>query len=177
VGPDELFEGLPARLSALTREPAFEQGGDSFAVWWTGDRWASARDPRRGGMDTLLAPLDGKPASYARHSKKVLDAALPRAALDHLYEGRPITAAWLESLELDASRGFALARALRLPTSGPSPRMTRRRAPTGDAEFKVVRDGDATLLVVGGRVLLERRGPELYTKAIEAVRALLKGGS
>jgi hypothetical protein len=55
--------------------------------------------------------------------------------------------------------------------------MTRRRAPTGDAEFKVVRDGDATLLVVGGRVLLERRGPELYTKAIEAVRALLKGGS
>lgn len=45
----------------------------------------------------------------------------------------------------------------------------------GEAEFKVIRVGDETRLVVGGKVQLRGNGRELYLALLEHVRATLRG--
>ncbi len=44
----------------------------------------------------------------------------------------------------------------------------------GEAEFKVIRVGDETRLVVGGKVQLRAKKDGLYLELIESVRAALR---
>jgi hypothetical protein len=92
-----------------------------------------------------------------------------------------VTPAWIAALSsaLDPARALALAKRLGLPTRGRAPARKQAAArqddgPLGDAEFKVVGDGDETMLVVGGKIRLRATREGLYYEIIEHVRAALR---
>jgi len=186
VPEEKLFAGLPPALQAAKKEPAFQLGGDSFATWASRGRagWQSAKDPLKGGMADLLDVLYGDPKSFAKYASDYHDVRLDLAALGSFYKGGAVTPRWTAALSdaIDPVRALALARKLGLPARGnPTTGKKAARAkpgsgdePLGDAEFKVVRDGEATMLVVGGKIQLQAARKDLYYEILSQVRAALR---
>jgi hypothetical protein len=187
--PDgKLFAGLPCSLETVRDEAAFQLGGDSFAMWCPKGRkeWQWAVAPGAGGANEPLRVLDGDPKSFAKYARAYHEIEISRAALASFYDSGTVTAPWLAELSdaIDAARAFEVARDLGVPTQGKAPEMakrsTKRASPDepeermGDGEFKVVRLGDETMLVVGGRVQLKAKRAGLYYEVIERVRELLR---
>ncbi len=186
----KLFAGVPRAFAACLREPAFDVGGDSFAAWCErGQRaWAAATDVRAGGLAPLVRVLDGDAKSLASHVRRYYERGISSRALAMLYAGAPISPQWVADIDAvtDAGEALALAKTLGLPVvRGPSPMSTKKSAArsssrssgpiTGDAEFKVVRDGDTAMLVVANKVQMKATRAGLYVELIEAVRAGLRG--
>ena len=193
-----LFAGLPESYHHVRDEPAFEADGDSFAVWWSAGEggWRWAVDPQREELAGVLAALDGEPSTFVAYAEAYHGQKLDRSALEDLYAGCAVSAAWLAGLGLNVSekRAFSSAEALGIGVAR-TPR-TRRRIPVvkksmsksrtpspdpqeedetlGEAEFKVIRVGDETRLVVGGKVQLRAAKAGLYLELLEAVRAALR---
>lgn len=193
VPEERLFEGLPPAMTATKKEPAFQLGGDSLATWAPRGKsaWQSAKDPLKGGMGDLLGVLDGDPKSFAKYANDYHDVKLDLAALGSFYEGGAVTPEWIAGLSdaIDPVRALALAKELGLPTRGnattgkkgasakprpgaSSPRIAEE--PLGDAEFKIVRHGNETMLVVGGKIQLKAARKDLYYEIIEQVRVALR---
>lgn len=202
VPDDALFHALPSALHRVRHEPAFQVGGDSFAVWWSAPEraWHGSVDPRRGRLDEVLSALGGTPASFAAYAEPYHARTLDRTALDALFEGGRVSATWLGQLGVrpPLKQAFALARALGFEVVRPPGRRERESvakskskagldAPStapleedetlGEAEFKVIRVGDETRLVVAGKVRLRADRPGLYMELLESVRAALRAAS
>jgi hypothetical protein len=202
VPSSELFAGLPESLHALRDEAAFQVGGDSFAAWRLASDsvWRWAIDPSNGRLDELISALGADPSSFAEYAEPYHDQKLDRAALGALYEGGAVSAAWLAQLGVRSSvkRAVELARELGLKVvretgKRKSEAMAKSKSKTsvkaqagdpheddetlGEAEFKVIRVGDETRLVVAGKVQLRAKKQGLYLELLEAVRAALRAGS
>ncbi len=195
----ELFAGLPKALEHVRDEPAFQLGGDSFAVWRlaSDDRWTWAVDPSRGGIGALLSVLLGSSADVAEYAARYHEQRIDPLVLEELVRGSAVGAEWLERLGVRTPqrRAFELAKRLGFrverkaagkrseSVAKPSSKPKAKSGPTdpseddetlGEAEFKVIRVGDETRLVVAGKVQLRASKPGLYLELIESVRAALR---
>ncbi len=164
-----MWDDLPRKFQPAKKEFGF--GGDevTFARWWDPDadgEWVRGvkqlprgRDPD--GSLALLSILDGKPATYARWASDVLGRAIPEGVVKSVYAGKPIDEAMLAALDPDADKGRvadALAELGWPARLGNSKNVGRRAPSVFDAQYLVARDGNRTLLVIGGKIQAE--GPD-----------------
>jgi hypothetical protein len=156
-------------------------------------------DGKPGSYAKHLRVTEGRSIDAAALAAFLAGEAVSADALRRLAPGTPLDDERL-------AYGLSLAAELALPVAGvaaQSPRKgaaraapkTARRLPPGalahgekvlvpdgtgrlgDAEYRVVRDGDDVLLLVNGKVQLTATAPGLYVETIEAVRRVLRGAS
>lgn len=190
VPADRLFAGLPKGLARGRDERAFDVGGDSFATWSLGGGpWQSAVDPRRGGMNELLAVLDGDARTFVAFARDYYELKLDRATVAALYDGAAVDPPLVAALsnELDPARASKTARQLGLPSKG-SPVATKKKTAVksparasdeddetlGDAEFKIIEVRGEARLVIGGKVQLRSKKDGLYRELLATVRAAFR---
>lgn len=104
-----LFDGLPAELSELRSEPAFDAPNSTFCVWRLAvdDRWRRGslalpegpRDPD--GSAELLAILDGRPETYVAFATDYYERELDLAPVQAIYAAEPLTDALVGTLAGD----------------------------------------------------------------------------
>jgi hypothetical protein len=101
-----LFENVPAAFKSCLHEPAFVLDETTFCIWretndaaWQhGPVKLPANDPDPDGSAALLAPLDGRPQTYADWAAEYFERKLPIAAVEAVYRHEPLDADLLRAI-------------------------------------------------------------------------------
>jgi hypothetical protein len=100
-----VLDHVPPAFAAFLTEPAFVLGETTFCVWWEGGdsawrRGAVAYPPGTDpdGSASLLALLDGDPATYRAWAEEYYDQNVPLDAVVHVHRHRPLTPAVVAAL-------------------------------------------------------------------------------
>lgn len=101
-----VLEAIPPAFAGCLREPAFVIEETTFCVWrqtadagWQhGPVALPTDDPDPDGSARLLAPLDGRPETYANWAGEYYERAVPVEAVRAVYAGKPVTADLVKAL-------------------------------------------------------------------------------
>ena len=94
-----VLSDVPPAFARFLNEPAFSLEDTTFCLWRTpsDDRWRTGKivyppgDDPDGSAD-LLAILDGRPQTYQQWAEEYYDTEVSLAAVEHVYQHRPLTA-------------------------------------------------------------------------------------
>jgi len=93
-----IYDGLPAKLSALRTEPSFSMDDTSYGGWFD-KKWTIRSAPKLAKvMGQHLGILDGKPKTYRSYAEGYFEADVPLAAIEHVYAGKPIDQKLIDSI-------------------------------------------------------------------------------
>jgi len=114
VDPPQLWPGVlesvPEGFAAFLSEPAFSLEDTTFCIWRSqaDNQWQrgtitfpAGDDPD--GSASLLALLDGNPLTYQTRAEEYFEQAVDLAAIQHIYQHKPITRAVVKSLNPEMS--------------------------------------------------------------------------
>jgi hypothetical protein len=105
-----VLENVPSEFAACLKEPAFCIEDTTFCIWrrYSDKSWQcgaiefpAGQDPD--GAQFLLAPLDGKPASYQAWAEDYYERAVPLARVRQVYAHQPLTEQLLQRLNPETS--------------------------------------------------------------------------
>lgn len=105
-----LLEGVPEEFSSALSEPAFSMDDITFSFWrrYSDQAWSHGSsefpegdDPD--GSESLLALLDGNPATYREFAEEYYEIKIPLNPIQHIYKHLPLTADLVSSLNADLS--------------------------------------------------------------------------
>ncbi|MFN0250942.1 MAG: hypothetical protein ACKV2T_28975 [Kofleriaceae bacterium] len=92
--PDEpvakIYDGLPAKLQAQVREPAFSMEHVTFGGWHDGTAWTLRGNAKP--MREQLAILSGDPNAYRAYASDYFGIDVPVDAIVHVLAGKKIDA-------------------------------------------------------------------------------------
>lgn len=93
-----MYDGLPSDFSSFLNELAFSIGDATFCIWRRADEatWQCGIDAFPEGDDPdgsewMLAIFDGEPETYRAFARDYYEVDLPLAAIQHVYDHRPLT--------------------------------------------------------------------------------------
>jgi hypothetical protein len=101
----EVLDGVPAEFQNFLAEPAFSMEDTTFCLWrrhgdpaWqTGQiSYPQGEDPD-GSVD-LLSILGGTAAAYQAFAREYYEQEIDLAAIQHIYDGKPLTSGIVKSL-------------------------------------------------------------------------------
>ena len=103
---DGILTGVPSVFVGCLREPAFVLEETTFCIWrrhddqaWQhGPVFLPKDDPDPDGSGTLLAPLNGDPARYAKWATEYYEREVPLATVQAIYDFRPLDQQLVRSL-------------------------------------------------------------------------------
>ena len=93
-----IYDGLPAKLSALRTEPSFSMDDTSYGGWFDKKWTLRSAGKLAKVMGQHLAILDGKPRTYRAYAEGYFEADVPLAAIEHVYAGKPIDQKLIDSI-------------------------------------------------------------------------------
>lgn len=112
-----VLDHVPEEFAACMREPAFRVEDVTFCIWRRHAKGAwqigpvefpsGETDPD--GSVYLLSPLDGQPETYRNWALEYYEKEVPFAAIDHVYQHRPLTPQVVAQLNPDLSLDQLLA--------------------------------------------------------------------
>lgn len=106
-----VLDAVPAEFANCLAEPAFRMEDTTFCIWRrVGDRaWQLGPvefPPRHAdpdGSEFLLALLDGRPETYQEWGSDYYEQDLDLAAVQHVYQHKPLTSKVVAELNSDVS--------------------------------------------------------------------------
>lgn len=93
--PASLYDGLPKAFEHQLKEAAFSMNDVTFGGWCERN-WVLRGDPEP--MRDELSMLAGEAKAYCAYAAEYFELKVPAAAVTHVLEGRPLTAAVLKQL-------------------------------------------------------------------------------
>jgi hypothetical protein len=108
-----VLAAVPAEFAVCLREPAFEPEVVTFCVWrrYVDPAWKMGSvdfppaHPDPDGSAFLLAALDGRPESYQLFAANYYERDVELAAVEHVYQHRPLTLGVIAQLNPEVSAG------------------------------------------------------------------------
>jgi hypothetical protein len=184
---EEAFKGLPPKLEAATKEPAF---GDAvtFACWATskeGD-WTAGKSSAKDGSKELLAPFG---RNFTKWATEAYGVELDGGALDRIWNGLPLDRIAIARLNPDydekAIKAEAKILGWKVDFSGAAPLPRQKSLPLpkapppkaknfGEAEFVVRVHRDEVKMLIHQSEIVARASVDVYGEIFDWVKARLK---
>ena len=105
-----VLSDVPPLFNSFLSEPAFNMQFATFCIWRTAEdtRWQTGtidyppgEDPD--GSTFLMEILDGNPETYLTYVRDYFEVEPPLAAIEHIYQHKPLTQAIVTMLSPEVS--------------------------------------------------------------------------
>ena len=105
-----MYDRVSTDFSSFLNEPAFSMAEVTFCIWrrsgdaaWQCGEIAFPDGDDPDGSEWMLATLDGDPATYQAFAGDYYEVDVPLAAVQHIYEHRPLTDEAVQALNSDVT--------------------------------------------------------------------------
>ncbi|MFO0737921.1 MAG: hypothetical protein U0270_18660 [Labilithrix sp.] len=186
----DAFKGLPAKLEAASKEPAFGEEV-TFVCWAPGKDgdWTAGKSPKKDGSAGLLAPFG---RNFVKWATAMYGVEIDGGVLDRIWNGLPLDRIAIAKLnpdydekaikaearllgwKVDFSGAAPLPRQKSLPLPKPGTPPGPKAKSFGEAEFVVRVFRDEVKMVIHQSEVVARANVDVYGEIFDWVKARLK---